>query len=159
MKSNTSRLEDFARVELCNMVLGEKIGTGAYRDVYANALDPELVVKVEMQKGSFANILEWEFWQHNRHEPSVRKFLAPCVHISDSGLVLIQRRTYPLSSKKSLPKKVPSIIDDVHEGNWGHLGFGGPVVCHDYGNLNLSQKGRDKNTIRQMAWATRTPKS
>lgn len=152
MKSVDSHLKDFARIELCNLVLGEKLGEGVYRDVYAHALDPSLVIKVEMEKGSFANIMEWEFWQHNFHDPKVSKFLAPCLHISDSGLVLLQRRTIPLMGNKGLPKKVPALLGDIHTGNWGYLGVGGPVVCHDYGSLNLS-RGSNPTKLRSVNWS------
>ena len=148
-KTADSRLHDFARIELCNLILGEKLGSGCYRDVCLHALDHSLVVKIEMEKGSFSNIMEWEFWLHNQYDPKMVKFLAPCHHISPSGLVLIQDRTFPIVSHKKLPKRIPSLLGDHSVDNWGHLGIpGGPVVCHDYGNLNLSRNQRRPSKLK-----------
>lgn len=114
--------------ELENFILGEKLGQGAYRAVYVYRPDPTLVIKVETLNRAFANVHEWDIWQ--RFAPGRNKrWLAPCVEISDHGTFLLQKRTTPIT-KREMPKAIPSFLTDEKAVNWGRLD--GKVVCHDY---------------------------
>lgn len=89
-----------------------------------------MVVKVENDARSFHNIAEWTLWQYVKDRPSIRKWLAPVEWISPNGILLVMRRT-ELVKIADLPKKVPALLTDLHQYNWGRLD--GRIVCHDYG--------------------------
>ncbi len=118
--------------ELANAIMGDMLGEGAFRRVYAHAMDPELVVKVEAGARCFQNIIEWSVWQEATD--NLRRWLAPCVAISPQGSVLFQRRCEPLRVSE-LPGRVPSILTDLKISNWGL--FQGRPVCLDYGFIPL----------------------
>lgn len=113
-----------------DLLVGERLGRGVGREVFACALSPELVLKFEVKGKSFQNALEWEVWQTFQYAPKLAKWLAPCVAISACGSVLVQKRTYPLR-ESALPRSVPSWLSDLKPDNWGELD--GLPVCHDYG--------------------------
>ena len=117
--------------DLRSLCLGDKLGNGISRNVYVWLPNPKYVVKVEDRGGYFQNTGEWELW--GRASGKLKKWLAPCKSISGCGIFLIQKRTYP-THEKLLPKKVPSILTDLKEENFGHL-ENGRLVCHDYGFL------------------------
>lgn len=123
--------EDFLSV-----VIGPYIGGGLYRNVFEHAYDNTLVVKVETNAGSFANIRENRMWFDYCEHPKLSKWFAPCVYISDGGKVLIQKKVAPLDGRK-MPTKIPPMIDDGHMGNWGI--YEDRVVCCDYGNQLSNQ--------------------
>lgn len=119
-----------------NILFGRLIGEGCYRKVYLSKLNANSVVKAEVGGRSFSNIKEWEIWQEVENT-SLEKWLAPCIHISADGTVMIQRMTNPIS-KKDLPKKIPAFLaKDLKEENWGW--YQGRAVCHDYGNAHLTE--------------------
>lgn len=118
------RLEDAFEL-LC----GEKIASGAYRDVFSFLFDKEnYVVKVERGNYGFHNIGEHNVWRTYKDAPKVAKWLAPVKLISPRGLVLIQRRTRPLQCD---PLKLPAFLTDRKRANYGVLD--GRIVAHDYG--------------------------
>ena len=133
---NPNQLNDLKR-----MLLGEHLGAGQYRQVYANRLDPNTVVKIEEDDGCFHNVLEWNIWREVEHMPALAPWFAPCHHISPCGLILIQSRTTPIQAR-DLPKQIPNIFTDLKPGNWGWLD--GKPVAHDYALhiLNLTSRKR-----------------
>lgn len=130
--------------ELYRLMEGVELGRGVSRVVYANRLDPSTVIKVETRGQSYANIIEWETWQLHQYGPLAR-WLAPCVAISPSGGVLIQRRTDPIR-RSELPSKIPAQFTDIKPENWGMLD--GRPVCHDYGIFPLGANMR----LRKADW-------
>lgn len=124
--------------ELMDTFCGKKLGSGIGREVYENRMDPETVIKFEVGSFSFQNAMEWAVWNDlSYHKPSA-KWLAPCVSISPCGLILIQKRTYPIPPKL-LPTQIPSWATDEKPENWGLLD--GKPVMHDYGYNMLISKG------------------
>lgn len=123
----------FTQKEAMRLVIGDKkIGEGAFREVYEHAYNPHWVVKIESKEHNFANVIEWEVWNQFEHS-RWSGWLAPCLHISPCGGVLIQAKTVPVMDMADLPKKVPAFFSDLKRENWGKLK--GRIVCHDYGNI------------------------
>lgn len=153
-------LTPYIKSQLANMIMGAKLGKGAYRTVFVNRIsgigpgkknmpnygDKKTVIKLEGTGGNFANIIEWELWNHVADGPTA-KWFAPCYQISPSGGALIQARTYPITDAQ-LPKRVPGFFSDLKKDNWGL--FEGRVVCHDYGNI-LWEKG---SKLKVAKWRT-----
>ena len=126
--------------DLVRMMLGDRLGRGVHRTVFAHGQDATLVVKVENEAGSFANPQEWETWERIRQTNHARWF-APCVAISGCGAALIQKRTRPISLdalRAELPR-VPAFFTDLKVQNWGRLD--GRIICHDYANHLLYEQG------------------
>lgn len=133
------------RTDFINMMIGDKLGWGIGRIVYAFKYDPTLVVKVEYDTGRFQNALEWKLWKEFDGAMNAR-WLAPCHSISPCGSILLQSRTYPVQPEY-LPKRVPKFLSDLKSENWGRLNK--RVVCHDYGlNLIMSKAAYDARTQR-----------
>lgn len=112
--------------ELC---AGDFLDEGVHRHTYACAFHSGLVIKVEQNKGQFANVKEWDFWQEWQFCHPVANWLAPCVAISPNGKFLLQRKTRPLKMSQ-LPKELPRFLTDRKLANYGLLG--NRVMCHDY---------------------------
>jgi len=117
--------------QVLSMLLGPCLAVGVGRAVFEVNGNPTMVVKVEDVSQSFQNVIEWEFWNTFRKEP-IRKWLAPCLAISNQGRVLLQARTSPLRHGDRV--RVPEYFSDLKCGNFGYLGT--RVVCHDYGLLS-----------------------
>lgn len=134
--------------ELADVVSGRRLGGGAYRLVFACAIDKSLVFKVQKDKYRFDNVCEWEAWWQYRHMPSIAKWLAPCIAISPCGTVLLQARTTPL---QNAPEKLPAFLCDTKMANYGTIGKGKNkrVVCHDYGFL---LPGPLKTGMKKVKW-------
>ena len=116
--------------ELSGFVVGERLGGGQYRTVYACAFDPRLVVKVEEHiTGRFCNVDEWNLWNAVRERPEIARWFAPVRFISASGNFLIQDRTQPITR---LPRQVPNFMADIRTENMGKLK--GRPVFHDFAN-------------------------
>lgn len=130
---------------ILSLFVGDKIGSGASRDVYSLLHRPDCVLKVEFEARTFNNQTEWLVWEEMRGWP-IADWFAPCVDIDSYGNVLIQKRTKPFRCEKdfhaALTKTrggvVPAVFDDVHYGNFGMLD--GRVVCHDYGYHRFFEK-------------------
>lgn len=122
--------------EFNDLILGDLLGEGSFRKVYALPFAPHLVAKIELRaSGEFENVAEWHVWNELQNTPWAR-WLAPCEAISFNGSVLIQRRTQPIAR---LPKEVPSFMCDLKPANFGRLS--GRVVAHDYGHHRLFTRG------------------
>lgn len=115
--------------DFAGLMLGEKLGWGSARQVYAFAMRPDTVLKIETVAGSFQNIREWEFWRDNCEVTDIKRWLAPCVSISACGTILVQKRTTPVS-KRDLPDKMPGFLTDLKPCNFGFIDE--RIVCHDY---------------------------
>ena len=120
-----------ASKDFASLILGERLGGGVARDVYAlnTAQSGTTIIKFEDVAGSFQNIIEWSIWG-DVVNTKWEKWFAPCCEISSTGVCLIQRRTTPL---EMLPKRVPSFFTDLKRDNWGE--YEGRPVCHDYGTM------------------------
>ena len=133
--------------ELFDHVVGDMLGQGADRTVFEYMPDETCVIKFTNRRGSFQNVHEWDVWQQHSagKGTSTLKWLAPCVSISHSGNILIQKRTKPVPFSRRLPKMVPNILCcDMKRENWGI--FRGRLVCHDYGRhdaIFYASKGRN----------------
>ncbi|MAK38206.1 MAG: hypothetical protein CMC15_18750 [Flavobacteriaceae bacterium] len=123
----TSRrvLEEFASFNL-----GKLLGSGMSRDVYQHPFCEDKIIKVENDSFNFQNVAEWNLWKEWQYDDIMKKWLAPCFSISDSGTFLIMAKTEPLNNSR-VPKKVPSFLTDHKKANFGLLN--NRVVCHDYG--------------------------
>lgn len=117
-----------------SLLCGNRIGDGISRAVFECELNAEWVVKVCYSGDKrFQNQYEWRFWDNAQEAPDVKKWLAPCLHISQAGNFLIQRRTTPVTIaelRKKVPR-VPRFLTDLKPANWGRIGKN--IVCHDYG--------------------------
>ena len=128
--------------DLFRLMCGEKLGRGIAREVYRSALDPTLVIKIEADAGSFQNIIEWETWDTVRFTADTKqdyaKYFAPCIAISPSGTVLVQKYARPVDYTE-LPEQVPKFFTDLKKENFGLID--GKIVCIDYGNNLLMTNG------------------
>ena len=117
--------------EIGNLVLGEWIGGGVARTVYAHQSFQDKVVKIETRGYSFQNAAEWEIWCEVKNT-KLAKYFAPCFEISRAGVVLVQARTekFPMDI---LPKRLPEFMTDLKPSNFGL--YEKRIVCHDYGIL------------------------
>lgn len=123
-----------------NILIGKKIGSGCYRDVYLCRLDTSLVVKIEKENREFHNIKEWNIWEEIKYS-KLKKWFAPCIDISEDGKVLIQQKI-EFGRKKDYPKKVPSFFTDVQPKNFGFIGK--QLTCCDYGSTIITRSFDDK---------------
>lgn len=129
----------FLLSDFTDMFVGGLIAHGNSRSVYDYRLNKNYVIKID-RSGQFDNVSEWDIWHNLKDKPEVAKFLAPCIHISSCGRVLIQRKTKPVKSE-DLPEQVPAFFHDLKLQNWGKIGKN--VVCHDYANHSFFTMGMD----------------
>jgi hypothetical protein len=133
--------------DLIKMICGKCIGAGIHRQVYEHRYNEDLVIKIECADTKvFANIREWVIWNELEFDP-MRKFFAPCVDISENGLILIQKRTKPM---KKYPEKIPAFFTDTKIQNYGS--YKGQFVCHDYAGNLLLQKGTTTKLVKADWW-------
>lgn len=120
-------------------ILGEHIGDGVFRNVYALKQDPRYVVKIdrEPQSRSFCNALEFRNYIDHKEWTQLGPWLCPCVAITIDGYVMIQERAE--RDARKLPAKIPSLFVDKKRDNWGWARDGRPV-CFDYPFLVLGEK-------------------
>lgn len=122
--------------DLYQMIVGDRFGGGAARQVYAYLPNPtDTVIKIEEGGASFQNVLEWETWHTLKESPWGKRWLAPCIRISSCGLYLLQQRTHPPGPNFKWPKSLPWVLTDRKKQNFGVLK--GRLVCHDYGTLHV----------------------
>ncbi|MCR6656627.1 MAG: hypothetical protein NVV63_12635 [Opitutus sp.] len=153
MKLFIEELGVVATNDIVRMFVGQPLGSGCHRSVFAHGQDSSLVVKLESGCGTFANPQEWEVWQRVCDTAFARWF-APCLAISGCGAALIQRRTTPVpieTLEAELPS-VPAFFTDLKVGNWGRLD--GRLVCHDYGNHLLYERGMTTRMRKAKWWET-----
>jgi hypothetical protein len=136
---------NMSRNAVLELLIGDQLGSGAYRRVYELKRDDTLVAKIEYYGKEFCNIVEMGVWREVRETP-IEKWFAPCEAIDSLGLVLFQRRTQPFASRQAFDAEVlrqsttlPDFFDDVHWGNFGMLE--GRLVCHDYGFNHFIKQG------------------
>lgn len=141
------RFNNVVARDFLNLILSERIGQGQFRSVYEYDPDPTCVIKMEDKYTSFSNVTEWQIWDKIKGT-EFAKWFAPCVKISGTGVWLIQKKTIPLRAEE-LPKQVPAFFTDLKAENWGRIGK--HVVCHDYGNNLLIEKGMTK-LMRKPDW-------
>lgn len=144
---NAGDLTAFVHRELACLTCGEYLGGGIARKVFAHAFDPTLVIKFEQDGGSFQNVMEWQAWNRVKHT-KIAKWFAPCVGISATGAVLIQRRT-TIAGMSEYPDKLPSFLTDIKTSNYGMLD--GRFVAHDYGFTLLMENGMAER-MRKVKW-------
>lgn len=135
----------FLLADMSDMFIGEFIANGQSRDVYAFAMDPKYVVKID-RSGHFNNVSEWDVWINSPEEH--KRFLAPCLKISQCGRLLIQERTSPVTLEE-MPEVIPGFFTDTKLQNWGKIGDN--IVCHDYANHRFYQNPYGK--IRPKWWS------
>lgn len=131
-----------------DMLLGSKIAQGGSRTVYQCRLDPTLVVKLA-PFSPYDNRVESFIWNEAMFLPEVKKWLSPIVAISDSGRIIIQKKTSPLEHSK-YPKKLPAFLTDTKYANYGMLD--GNFVCHDYNLTLVSSVGLSLKMVKVKWW-------
>jgi len=136
---NNHTFEDFF-----NLACGKEIGYGHSRKVFDCNLNPDWVVKVEIEEfhRSFGNVIECSYWDNNKYSDKIAKWLAPCHFLSPDGKILIQSKTQPVRDCE-LPEKLPSFLTDIKKSNFGLLN--GNLVCHDYAITIISSNTKLKN--------------
>lgn len=134
------------KTEFMASMLGKEIGAGIARSVFISDLDPTVVIKVENNKCSFQNVIEWETWKRFERDKKVSRWLAPCVWISQSGGILMMKKT-EVATK--YPDRMPRFLGDFKRANYGM--YKGRFVCHDYGT-NMLQYHGDKIVLRKAEW-------
>lgn len=128
-----------------NLLCDDFVARGTYRDVYTCRLNPDWVVKVEIDKGdwrSFSNVFEHKFWEENRFYAKVADWLAPCHFLSPDGRILIQSKARIAKESDNLPEAIPAFFTDLKPSNFGWIGD--KFVCVDYAfqlsSLNVKPK-------------------
>lgn len=130
------------------LICGEMIGKGSFRQVWSCLIDPSVVIKIENGAGSFSNIHEWDVWcDAEDRGDEIRKWFAPCVSISPCGSVLVQKRTRPA---RKYPDMIPAFMADTKRQNFGM--YGRNFVAHDYGNHRLYNSGFTKRMKKADWW-------
>lgn len=126
--------------ETFNLMCGDLLGEGIHRKVFEFRFDNTLVIKIEQDHSTFANIREWQTWTDCQYWAKVADWLAPCVDISPSGTIMLQKRVTPLRKSDTLPEKLPAWMTDIKPQNFGW--YQNRLVCHDYPQLltNMSTK-------------------
>lgn len=115
--------------EIFDFVTREKVGEGAYRNVYNFFPDETLVLKVaKTGSGQRQNILENVIWDEVK-ERDIAKWFAPVVGISKGGKYLLQKKV-EFGLKKDYPQMIPHFFLDLKYKNYGWLG--NKFVCVDY---------------------------
>lgn len=121
--------------DLISSICGKHLGSGTYRMVFNYNLDDNYVVKLETP-GSNCNVVEYMMWDEIQYLKEdlawVKEWFAPVKWMSPNGRVLVMRKTLP-KPKKKRPDKVPKMLWDVKQDNFGWIG--NKFVCHDYGQF------------------------
>lgn len=137
--------------DLSRLVVGDLIGSGAFREVYEWLPDKTLVAKIENGAKSFSNVMEYEVWR-SVEGTEFACWFAPVVQVSNCGSVILQKRTVQIR-RHELPAKVPAFFTDLHPRNWGLLD--GRPVCHDFALNMLIEHGMTKR-MRKPDWYGRS---
>lgn len=135
--------------ELWDIVAGKRLGNGIARDVYVFAPDPTLVIKIETASRRFQNVNEWTIWDRVQHFKPLAHWFAPCVAISCSGGVMLQKRVNP-ADDAALPDRIPAFFSDNKRANWGV--FEGRPVCCDYGSHTMLENGMTRRMKKADWW-------
>lgn len=128
-------------MDLLDLVIGERIGYGAYREVFEYALNPEWVIKIaRSDEGIHHNILEFKFYQNLDEQE--RKHFATIEWMSPGGNAIIQQRVDPIPLQVDLELELPDVWDIKRE-NMGYV-KGVPVIV----DLGLTQF--EKYSLKKM---------
>lgn len=152
---NLLNLEPIAK-DLTYCLLGEPIGSGVYRSVFANQLNQKEVIKIEIPSDKlgnvFCNVQEYILWSEIKGLCGslawVKDWFAPVKWISPAGNILCMQRTCERPAKKK-PTKIPKFLWDVKEANFGWIGNN--YVCHDYGSVHAFIEYR--KTLKDVSYA------
>lgn len=140
-------MPEIIKNDFIKMFCGKLIGSGIHRQVYEHEYDDDLVIKIECADTKiFANVREWTTWCELQDNP-MSKYLAPCVNISENGLILIQKKTKPM---KKYPEMIPAFFTDTKIQNYGT--YKGKFCCHDYAGNLLLEKGTTKRLKKANWW-------
>ncbi len=143
-----SIVEDKPRLELnkrqatalLELIVGDKVGSGAFRDVYEFAPDPEnWVLKIAKDiDGVDHNTREWYFYRrYSGVSNPLRDYFAHVEKCDDTFWILKQRRIQqPLPKFVSVTLELP-YTGDLHRGNVGYLD--GKPVIYDLGYAGLNE--------------------
>lgn len=135
------------RDQALNLLVGELLGSGAYRRVYAVKHSPDLVLKVDFD-GAFHNAMEWAAWC-TLEGTEWAKWVAPCVEIDEFTGALLQRRARPLTDDEwASLGECPAFLGDVGQRNWGWLD-GRPVMV-DYAINHMADRGIKRPPMRSI---------
>lgn len=134
-------------VDMINMFCGERLGYGAFREVYVHNFDPTLVIKIEHMRSyknerTVCNFQEFENWKSFQYCDKISKWLAPCVSLSPDGRILLQKRAEP-ARVSELPDKVPKFLTDLKTSNFGFID--GKLVAVDYSTIIVNPNTKKKN--------------
>lgn len=138
---------------IMDALVGQWIGRGARREVYAHRENQDLVVKIQRNKCEFDNIIEWELWHaagYCKGQSDAHKWLAKCHYLSKDGKILIQERTYRIH-EKDYPKEVPIWMRDDLHSNFGRT-LDGRFVAHDYAQNLAYRYGLLTKRMRKPNW-------
>lgn len=136
------RLPDGIHHQECyDLVIGDFVGDGSFRRVHRYGGSTSEVVKVAKDHyGILCNIEEYNTWvEASTQHDDIKKWFAPCNHISVVGTLLIQEYATPLPYGERY--KIPAFMADIKPANFGLLN--GQVVAVDYGQHNLRSIGWD----------------
>jgi hypothetical protein len=147
-------VENAVSMEFFELMVGEHIGTGAFRSVFHLAPNPNLVIKFEQGADTFHNVQEWEIWKRVKKDKELSKWFAPCQSISFGGSVLIQRYARDCLDTE-LPTLIPTLFTDNAPRNWGKIG--NQAVCRDYGLHTMYERGLSK-ALRHVEWSLKGTK-
>lgn len=132
--------------DLLNLFARRHIADGSTRTVYR--INTEQIAKFECDAGRFQNVMEWETWEIVKHT-KYKEWFAPCIEISDNGSILVQAFCRDLEPAE-LPEKLPVFFCDVKKENFGM--YEGHVVCRDYGNSYLIDRGFNTKKMKKAEW-------
>jgi hypothetical protein len=129
------------------LLVGDRLGGGAHREVYALRHDDTKVIKVEYVCGVFANVHEFQVWDAVKGTDLARWF-APVVFIDTFGNTLIMGRTKPISDRMwNAIEELPAFLEDLKQENFGI--YKGRVVCHDYGYTGFIELGMKSKKMKR----------
>lgn len=145
------------RSSIERLVLGEYLGEGVSRQVFAYRPDPDTyVVKVQKEAAEedldFQNIAEWTLWCEA--SGPLKELLAPCYSLSPCGGALIQWRAETPCPTHLIPKRLPKVLGDLHRANFGVLE--GRVVVTDYGRSLAYRMAANTRVMRKVNLDART---
>ena len=135
---------------IIGLVLGQYLGGGVAREVYAYRPNPSMyVIKVATDQSlalhDYQNIAEWMLWENA--PDALAEWLAPCITISPCGGALLQARCEPCP-RHLIPKRLPKVLGDLHQANFG-LYQSRPVVM-DYGRNYAHRMSANAKVMRKV---------